>query len=106
MFKKLIEKDNKNYAEMLNYPSKGIYGVLILIILLSGFLYIPIYSFFSLSSSRSLSETILVEIITIGIILIMIFVFNFTIVRSIKFYENKYGKTGLGDKYLEKIKKE
>ena len=106
MFEKIKEIDRKIDAKILNYPSKGIYIFLLFIILISGWLYIPILVYLNISFNNSINiySVIFIQIIVIFVLILYVWGFNFIIVDSIKFYEEKYGKTGRGNKYLMKQK--
>ena len=107
IFKRLINKINKcddNFIKkVMNYPSKGI----ILLIFMTSFL-TSAYTISVIYFILGLVKEITVFEIPFFIIFYIIPIYAVFLIghrfvyKPIKYYENKYGKTGLGDKHLKK----
>lgn len=97
-----IKNENLRTAKILDYPSKGIIYFIILFIGLSSgatfFVTSMLYSHFS----PSILPTILIVIMIVFVYIVYIKLFYDFSLKSIKFYEKKYGATGLGHEYLKK----
>ncbi len=92
--------DDINTGKMLNYPSKW---YKILTITTSFVIFI---SALTISASFYNNTNILKSIFAVFYIIVVLSAFlyaNYTLVyKPIRFYEKKYGGTGMGDKHLKK----
>ncbi len=92
----------KKEGDMLNYPSKGVALIILAVVLWStACTFFLSAMFFDCWRGDALSKIGAVLLLSIVSLLFGYTAFRY-IYKPFKHYENRYGKTGLGDKFIKK----
>ena len=99
-YAKLAKWDNKQSATLLNYPSRGWLLISLIIFFISPmsfFLFFIAIKYFFQADYIKFITYISSSLLSFALCLLIIY---FLIYKPFKHYENRYGKTGFGDKFL------
>ena len=106
LFKKIYKDIIDEEVKYRNYPTTALIDVIWDCFLAILLLMLNCYAVFVYIKEHNITLLITLLIVTVPFILLTIYTFNLYIIKPLKYYENKYGSTGLGDKYYqEEVKK-
>ena len=102
LLNKIIELNKADTVKCLNYPSKGLILFIILIIIWTSIFTIAVCIMFFNRWNGDIISKIYFIVIMIIVCLVFSLVGKVYVYKPIRFYEKKYGKTGLGDNLINK----